>query len=124
MLEIIYRCDMLIAVRAEAFPKICINKIGNTCRGSYYFSSIPEIKGELVMKELIEYIAQALVDNPSEVDVKEIKAQQTLVLELRVAKEDLGKVIGKKGRTAQAMRTILSCASAKEQKRVILEIVE
>jgi len=81
-------------------------------------------KGEQVMKELIKYIAQALVDNPEQVEVQEIKAQQTLVLELRVSKEDLGKVIGKKGRTAQAMRTILSCASAKEQKRVILEIVE
>ena len=77
-----------------------------------------------VMQELIKHIAQALVDNQDEVDVQEIKAQQTLVLELRVAKEDLGKVIGKKGRTAQAMRTILSCASAKQQKRVILEIVE
>jgi len=76
------------------------------------------------MQELIKHIAQALVDNQDEVDVQEIKAQQTLVLELRVAKEDLGKVIGKKGRTAQAMRTILSCASAKKQKRVILEIVE
>ncbi|MDA3918139.1 MAG: KH domain-containing protein [Deltaproteobacteria bacterium] len=76
------------------------------------------------MQELIKHIAQALVDNQDEVDVKEIKAQQTIVLELRVAKEDLGKVIGKKGRTAQAMRTILSCASAKKQKRVILEIVE
>ena len=76
------------------------------------------------MKELIAYISRALVDNPDAVDVQEIKAQQTLVLELRVAKEDLGKVIGKKGRTAQAMRTILSCASAKEKKRVILEIVE
>ncbi|MFU8769322.1 MAG: KH domain-containing protein [Desulfotignum sp.] len=74
------------------------------------------------MKELITYIAKSLVDDPEQVDVQEIKAQQTLVLELRVAKEDLGKVIGKKGRTA--MRTILSCASAKEQKRVILEIVE
>jgi uncharacterized protein len=81
-------------------------------------------KGDPVMKELIKYIAQSLVDDPEQVDVQEIKAQQTLVLELRVAKEDLGKVIGKKGRTAQAMRTILSCASAKEQKRVILEIVE
>ena len=76
------------------------------------------------MKELIKLIAQALVDNQDAVDVQEIKAQQTLVLELRVAKEDLGKVIGKKGRTAQAMRTILSCASAKEKKRAILEIVE
>jgi uncharacterized protein len=77
-----------------------------------------------VMKDLITYIARALVDDPDKVDVQEIKAQQTLVLELRVAKEDLGKVIGKKGRTAQALRTILACASAKEQKRVILEIVE
>ena len=76
------------------------------------------------MKDLVTYIARALVDNSDAVEVQEIKAQQTLVLELRVAKEDLGKVIGKKGRTAQAMRTILSCASAKEQKRVILEIVE
>lgn len=76
------------------------------------------------MKELIQYIAKALVDNPDQVVVEEIKTQQTLVLELRVAKEDIGKVIGKKGRTAQAMRIILSCASAKTQKRSILEIVE
>ena len=76
------------------------------------------------MKELITHIAQALVDNSDQVAVQEITTQQTLVLELPVAKNDLGKVIGKKGRTAQAMRTILSCASAKEQKRAILEIVE
>jgi len=76
------------------------------------------------MKELIQCIAKALVDNPDQVVVEEITTQQTLVLELRVAKEDIGKVIGKKGRTAQAMRTILSCASAKTQKRAILEIVE
>jgi len=82
------------------------------------------VKGDSLMKELIKLMAKALVDDPEKVDVQEIKAQQTIVLELRVAKEDLGKVIGRKGRTAQAMRTILSCASAKEQKRVILEIVE
>ena len=75
------------------------------------------------MKELIDCIAKALVDNPEQVEVQEIKTQQTLVLELKVAKEDLGKVIGKKGRTAQAMRTILSCASAKIKQRAILEIV-
>ena len=69
------------------------------------------------MKELIQCIAKALVDNPDQVVVEEITTQQTLVLELRVAKEDMGKVIGKKGRTAQAMRTILSCASAKEKKK-------
>ena len=76
------------------------------------------------MKELLQYIAKALVDNPDQVVVEEIMTQQTLVLELSVAKEDLGKVIGKKGRTAQAVRTILSCASAKEKKRTILEIIE
>ncbi len=76
------------------------------------------------MKELIQHIAQALVDSPDQVIVQEIVTQQTLVLELQVAKEDIGKVIGKKGKTAQAMRTILSCASAKEKKRAILEIVE
>ena len=73
---------------------------------------------------MIQYIAKALVDNPDQVVVEEIMTHQTLVLELRVAKEDIGKVIGKKGRTAQALRTILSCASAKTQKRAILEIVE
>ena len=65
------------------------------------------------MKDLINFIAQALVDNPEQVSVSEVKGNQTSVLELKVAKEDLGKVIGKQGRTARAMRTILSAASAK-----------
>jgi len=76
------------------------------------------------MKELIKYIAQALVDNPDEVRVEEVEGNQTSVLELKVAKEDLGKVIGKQGRTARAMRTILSAASAKVKKRTVLEIIE
>ncbi|MCF8067222.1 MAG: KH domain-containing protein [Desulfobacterales bacterium] len=76
------------------------------------------------MKELIKHIAQSLVDNPEEVDVSEVEGNQTSVLELKVAKEDLGKVIGKQGRTARAMRTILSAASAKIKKRMVLEIVE
>ena len=76
------------------------------------------------MKELIRYIAQALVDHPEEVSVHEIEGNQTSVLELKVAKEDLGKVIGKQGRTARAMRTILSAASAKVKKRTVLEIIE
>lgn len=76
------------------------------------------------MKELIKYIAQALVDNPEVVEVLEIEGNQTSVLELKVAKEDLGKVIGKQGRTARAMRTILSAASAKLKKRSVLEIIE
>jgi len=76
------------------------------------------------MKELIKYIAQALVDNPDMVDVSEVMGEQTSVIELRVAKEDLGKVIGKQGRTAKAMRTILSAASTKIRKRAVLEIIE
>ena len=76
------------------------------------------------MKDLIKYIAQALVDNPEEVSVSEVEGSQTSVIELKVAKEDLGKVIGKQGRTARAMRTILSAASAKVKKRTVLEIIE
>ena len=76
------------------------------------------------MKELIKFIAQALVDNPDQIDVVEVQGEQTSVIELRVAKEDLGKVIGKQGKTAKAMRTILSAASAKVQKRMVLEIIE
>ena len=76
------------------------------------------------MKDLISYIAQALVDRPEEVSVTEVQGNQTSVLELKVAKEDLGKVIGKQGRTARAMRTSLSTASAKLKKRTVLEIIE
>jgi predicted RNA-binding protein YlqC (UPF0109 family) len=76
------------------------------------------------MKELIKYMAQALVDNPDQVTVSEVVGEQTSVIELRVAKEDLGKVIGKQGRTAKAMRTILSAASTKIRKRTVLEIIE
>ena len=75
------------------------------------------------MKELIKYIAQALVDHPEVVEVSEVEGNQTSVLELKVAKEDLGKVIGKQGRTARAMRTILGAASAKIKKRTVLEIL-
>lgn len=76
------------------------------------------------MKELIKYIAQSLVDHPDQVEVSEVLGEQTSVIELRVAKEDLGKVIGKQGRTAKAMRTILSAASTKMRKRAVLEIIE
>jgi uncharacterized protein len=76
------------------------------------------------MKELIEFIAKSLVDHPEQVEVSEIEGEQTSVIELKVAKEDLGKVIGKQGRTARAMRTILSAASTKIRKRSVLEIIE
>ena len=76
------------------------------------------------MKDLIERIVCELVDNPEEVTVTALEGSQATVLELKVAKEDIGKIIGKQGRTARSLRTILSAASAKKQKRVVLEIVE
>ena len=77
-----------------------------------------------MLNELVEYIAKSLVDNPDEVIVTEVEGEQTSVLELKVAKEDLGKVIGKQGRTARAMRVILTAASTKANKRCVLEILE
>ncbi len=76
------------------------------------------------MKELVEQIAKALVDQPDRVQVNEITGEQTTVLELRVATEDLGKVIGKQGKTARAVRTILAAAGMKVRKRFVLEILE
>lgn len=76
------------------------------------------------LRSLIEYLAKALVDLPDQVHVKHIEGEQTTVIELKVAKEDLGKVIGKQGRTARAIRTILNGASTKLKKRTVLEIIE
>ncbi len=76
------------------------------------------------MKELLVLIAKALVDNPDEVAVSQVDGEQTTILELRVAQEDLGKVIGKQGRTARAIRTILSAAGMKLRKWFHLEIIE
>ena len=76
------------------------------------------------MKDLIEVMAKALVDAPEEVAVTESKGEHTSVFELRVAKGDVGKVIGKEGRTAQSMRIILGAASAKLKRRCVLEIVD
>ncbi len=76
------------------------------------------------MKELLELIAKALVDSPDEVSVAEVEGEQTTILELRVAQEDLGKVIGKQGRTARAIRTLLSASGTKLGKRFHLEIIE
>jgi predicted RNA-binding protein YlqC (UPF0109 family) len=76
------------------------------------------------MKELLELIAKSLVDQPEHVSVAEIEGEQTTVLELKVAQDDLGKVIGKQGRTARSIRTILAAAGMKLRKRVVLEILE
>ncbi len=76
------------------------------------------------LRDLVLYMARCLVDHPDQVQVKEISGDQTSVIELRVAKEDLGKVIGKKGRTAHAMRTILNAAATKLRKMAVLQIIE
>jgi predicted RNA-binding protein YlqC (UPF0109 family) len=76
------------------------------------------------MKEFIEFIVKALVDNPDEVDVKEVQGSRTTVYELHVGQGDLGKVIGKQGQTAKSIRTLLAAVSARQGKRAVLEILE
>lgn len=76
------------------------------------------------LRDLIEYVSKALVDVPDAVEVNEVEGEQTTVIELKVDKSDLGKVIGKQGRTARALRTILNAASTKLKKRSVLEIIE
>ncbi|APM38770.1 MULTISPECIES: KH domain-containing protein [Clostridium] len=75
------------------------------------------------MKELVEIIAKSLVDNPDMVQVNEISGEQSIILELKVAPEDMGKVIGKQGRIAKAIRTVVKAAAIKENKRVVVEII-
>ncbi|HJL72675.1 MAG TPA: KH domain-containing protein [Nitrospinaceae bacterium] len=77
-----------------------------------------------MLKELISVMAKALVDKPDEVEIKEIEGDVTTILELKVAKDDLGKVIGKQGKTAHAMRAILNATATKLKKRAVLEIIE
>ena len=76
------------------------------------------------MKDLVEIIAKSLVDNPSEVHVNEIQGEQDLILELRVAPEDMGKVIGKQGRVAKAIRTVVKAAALNEDQKVVVEIID
>ncbi len=76
------------------------------------------------MKELLEQIARSLVDNPDEVSVNEIEGEQSLILELKVSEEDMGKVIGKQGRIAKAIRIVMKAAAIKENKRVVVEIIQ
>lgn len=78
----------------------------------------------MALKSLVEFIAKSLVDLPDRVDVSEIEGEKTTILELRVAEDDLGKVIGKHGRTAKAMRTVINAAATKARKRAVLEILE
>ncbi|MBE0432831.1 KH domain-containing protein [candidate division WOR-3 bacterium] len=77
-----------------------------------------------MMKDLIEYVVKALVDNPDKVVVKEIAGEKSIIFELKVGEGDLGKVIGKEGRTAKAIRTIITAAAMKQGKRTVLEIIE
>lgn len=79
---------------------------------------------DVPMKSLVEYIAKSLVDEVERIEINEIAGNQTNIIELKVAKEDIGKVIGRQGRTADAIRTILNCAAAKLSKRYILQIID
>lgn len=93
------------------------------------FSQTPEKLNEtegndMEMTEFVENIAKALVDNPEEVDVREVTGERTIVYELRVNESDLGKVIGRGGQTARSIRTLLSAVAAKQGKRAVLEIIE
>ncbi|MCK4653282.1 MAG: KH domain-containing protein [Candidatus Cloacimonetes bacterium] len=76
------------------------------------------------MKELIEFIVKALVDDPASIDLKEVVGDKITIYELRAAKSDIGKIIGKRGRTAGAIRTIINAVSARQGKRAVLEIIE
>jgi uncharacterized protein len=75
------------------------------------------------VRDLVEIIAKALVDNPEAVQVNEVQGEQSIIVELKVAPEDMGKVIGKQGRIAKAMRTVVKAAATKENKRVVVEII-
>lgn len=77
----------------------------------------------MILVELVEYIAKALVDDPESVSVNQVEGEQSIILELKVASEDMGKVIGKQGRIAKAIRTVVKAAAAKEGKRVVVEII-
>lgn len=76
------------------------------------------------MGELVEYIAKSLVDNPEEVSVNEIEGSKSVIIELKVADEDMGKIIGKQGRIAKAIRTVVKAAAIKKNKRVVVEIIQ
>jgi uncharacterized protein len=76
------------------------------------------------MKELVQYLAKSLVNNPDAVEVKETEGDTASILELKVAKEDLGRIIGKQGRTAKSIRTILNAAASRTNRKIVLEIVE
>ncbi|HED24606.1 MAG TPA: KH domain-containing protein [Firmicutes bacterium] len=76
------------------------------------------------MKQLLEHLAKALVDDPEQVEVRLVENERLIILELKVAPDDMGKVIGKQGRIARAIRTVISAAAVKENKRVVVEIVQ
>lgn len=76
------------------------------------------------MGDLVEFIAKSLVENPDEVEVNEVEGSQSVIIELKVAQEDMGRVIGKQGRIAKAMRTIVKAAAIKDNKRVVVEIIQ
>lgn len=99
------------------------DKFASEPRFDFYINDLC-MKGENMVKDLVEYITKALVDSPDSVNVNVIEGQKSIILELRVTQDDIGKVIGKNGRIAQAIRMILSSVAAKTDKRVMLEILD
>ena len=101
-------------------------KAGDTILFGKYSGSEIKIDGDehLIMKDLVVYLAKQLVNHPDAVEVKETPSDTTTVLELRVAKEDIGRVIGKQGRTAKSIRTILNAVASRTNRKVVLEIIE
>lgn len=83
-----------------------------------------EPNANVSMKDLVEFISRSLVDETSRIEIAEIEGNQTNIIELKVAKEDIGKVIGRQGRTADAIRTIINCAASRSSKRYILQIID
>ncbi len=117
------RIGHMVPIRFPAVPLCGVPVFVPSLRTAMIESGTVET-GDESMKDLVEFIAKSLADKPEEVEVREVEGDQVRVLELRVAKEDLGKIIGKQGRTARALRTIVSAASAKAQTRLLLEIQE
>jgi hypothetical protein len=97
---------------------------GQSGAGGPISPNAPSVKPLSELGKMIEHMARMLVDLPDQVEINEIEGENTTVLELKVAKEDLGKIIGKQGRTARAVRTVLNGASTKLRKRTVLEIIE
>lgn len=113
--------DELTDMTSEKDPK---DKTADGAGGTDHAGGLAATSEDISLEELVRSIAVSLVDQVSRIQISEIQGHQTHIIELKVAKEDIGKVIGRQGRTADAIRTILNCAAAKLSKRYILQIID